>query len=120
VAPEPAQRRAAAGQRVRTARQLALVAAGEAGSPARIGPGPTQVLDEAAPCQPCGVDLAAPVALPELVVDAAIRRQPTAGVGKALGLERDLEGGALGPSEVEEGVVEIEQDGPECQGYFAR
>jgi hypothetical protein len=42
------------------------------------------------------------------------------GEGEAVGRQRCAEGGPLRPPEIEESVVEVEENGAEGQGYFAR
>jgi hypothetical protein len=105
---------------VRAARQLALVAARKGPRRTRIPTGLLQVAGEALVLQPRGVELAAAVQVPELVVDASIGLEAAGRERETPGPERDPEGGPLRPPEVEEGVVEVEEDGSEGQGYFAR
>jgi hypothetical protein len=59
-------------------------------------------------------DLAAPEAGPQLRVDALVRGDRGRGTGQAEGTKGLLQGRALGPVEIEKGVVDVEEDGAEA------
>jgi hypothetical protein len=59
-------------------------------------------------------DLAAPERCPQLRVDALVRGDRGTWAGQPEGREGQLEGRALGLVEVEEGVVDVEEDGAEA------
>jgi hypothetical protein len=111
---------AAAGERVGQARDLALVAPREAIGALGVGPGGQQEAAEAFALERRDVDLAAPVALPQRVVDAPVDGQPLGREGQPQAAAGRAQGGALRAGEVEQRVVEVEEDGAERQGYFAR
>jgi len=78
-----------------------------------------EALDREARCR----DLAAPVALPQLVVDGAEGREGCRAERKGELRERLTERKPLRPVEVEEGVIGVEENGAEAQGgnsYLAR
>jgi hypothetical protein len=55
------------------------------------------------------------------VVDAAVGGERGAREGQPQRRERLAQGSALGPVEVEQGAVDVEEDGAEAgQGYLAR
>jgi hypothetical protein len=58
-------------------------------------------------------DLAAPVSGPEVVVDPLVRGDRRRGAGEPEGREGFPEGEALGPVEIEERVIDVEEDGAE-------
>jgi hypothetical protein len=105
---------------MRAACQLGLVAAGQRRRLAAIRAGLAQVAGEAQALEARGVDGAAAVLVPELVVDAAVGLEAAGRIGEALGPEGGPERGPLRPPEVEQGVVEVEENGAEGQGYLAR
>jgi hypothetical protein len=58
-------------------------------------------------------DLAAPVGGPQVVVDPLVRGDRRRGAGEAERREGVTERSALGPVEIEERVVDVEEDGAE-------
>jgi hypothetical protein len=59
-------------------------------------------------------DLAAAEGGPQLRVDALVRGDRGRGTGQAEGAKGLLQGRALGPVEIEKGVVDVEEDGAEA------
>ena len=79
--------------------------------PARVSVEMAQQQPEALDGQHRRRDLSAPVALPEFVVDGAVRRQDAGRVREALLAQGRRQGQALGPVEVEKRMVGVEEDG---------
>jgi len=86
----------------------------EAGGPPGIAPDLAEEAAEALAGERLLADLAAAEGGPEVVVDPLVGGDRRGGAGKAEGEEGLAEGGALGPVEVEEGVVDVEEDGAEA------
>jgi len=128
VAPAEAQERAAAArQPVAPGREVVEEGLAEASGPARVPPQMDQELAETLPCEVGLADRAAAVLLPERVVDPPIGGQDPGRERESEIVEGGPEGGPLRAVEVEEGVVDVEEDGAEAgqddlsgRGYFAR
>jgi hypothetical protein len=86
----------------------------EAGSAAGVAPDLAQQPPEALAGESGLRGLAPAEGGPQLVVDPPVRGNRGRGAGEALRREGVPEGRALGPVVVEEGVVDVEEDGAEA------
>lgn len=120
--PEAGQGGPAAGQAVTARGQLFEIGPAEASRPPAIGPQEVEQTREALHRQYRLGDSSAAVEGPELLVDAAVLAQGGAAQGPAHLGESGAQRGPFGPVEVEQGVIEVEQDGAETGqgGYLAR
>jgi hypothetical protein len=105
--------RAAAGQPVAARREVVEVRRAEAGGAPGVAPDLAQEPPESLARERRLRDLAAPVGGPELVVDPLVRGDRGRRAGEPEGREGVLEGEALGPVEIEESVIDVEEDGAE-------
>ena len=111
---ERLQHRPAAGQAVAARRETVEIDRAEAGGLPRVGSDLSQQAAEALLRECLLRDGAAPVGGPELVVDAPVGGERRRRTGNAEGTRGPAQGGALGLVEVEEGPVEVEEDGEEA------
>jgi hypothetical protein len=86
----------------------------EAGGPPGVAPDLAEEAAEALAGECFLADLAAAEGGPEVVVDALVGGDGRGGAGEAEGEEGFAERYALGPVEIEEGVVDVEEDGAEA------
>ena len=95
----------------------------EASRGARVAPDLAEEAPEALGGEGLLRRLAAAEGGPQVVVDALVRGDGRRRAAEAEGEEGLPKGAALGPVEVEEGVVDVEEDGAEAgqgTGYLAR
>jgi hypothetical protein len=85
----------------------------DAGGPPGVAPDLAEQAPEALAGEGRLADLAAAVGGPEVAVDALVGGDRRGGARKAEGKERSAQRPALGPVEVQERVVEVEEDGAE-------
>jgi len=111
---ERLQHRSAAGQAVAVRREAVEIDRAEAGGLPRVGSDLTQQATEALLRERGLRDGAAPVGGPKLVVDEPVGGERRWRTGNAEGTRGLAQGGALGLVEVEEGPVEVEEDGEEA------
>ena len=112
----PAQRvedRAAAGQPVAARREVVEVRLAEAGGAPGVAPDLAQQPPESLARERRLRDLAAPVGGPEVVVDPLVRGDRRRGAGEAQPREGLPERRALRLVEIEEGVIDVEENGLE-------
>jgi hypothetical protein len=92
-------------------REVVEVGLAEALRAARVAPDLAQQPAEALAGEGGLGDLAPPERRPQVVVDPLIGRGRRSGAGKAEAGQGFPERGALGPVEIEERVIEVEEDG---------
>jgi hypothetical protein len=115
VAPaELAQGGAAAGQAVAAGAEVVEVRLPEPAGVAGVGPDRAQEAAEALGGELLLGRLPAAEGGPQLVVDALVGRDRRRRAGEAPGREGLAQGASLGAVEVEEGVVDVEEDGAEA------
>jgi hypothetical protein len=111
VAAQPQEQRPAAGQPLASRRELVEVRLAEGRGPpwiaACLGEQPAEALASQGRLR----RLAAAKGGPQLGVDALVGGGRRARAAEAEAEEGQLEGRALGPVEIEEGVVDVEEDG---------
>jgi hypothetical protein len=95
-------------------RQVVEVRLAQRGGPPGVAPDLAKQAAEALAGERGLADLAAAEGGPEVVVDALVRGDRRGGTGKAEGEEGFAECCALGPVEIEKGVVDVEEDGAEA------
>ena len=112
----------AAGQAVAARRQVVEVRLAEAGGAPGIAPDLAQQAAEALAGERGLGDLAAAEGRPEVVVDALVGGDRGRGAGEAEREEGLPERRALGLVEIEEGVIDVEENGAEAvqAAYLAR
>ena len=103
----------AAGQAVPAGREAVEVALAEARGPAGVAPDLAEEAAEALAGERGLGGLAAAIGRPQVVVDAAVRGDGRRGAAQPEGQKRLAEGRPLGPVEVQERAVEVEEDGAE-------
>lgn len=86
----------------------------KAGGPPGFAPDLAEEAAEALAGERGLADLAAPEGGPEVVVDALVGGDRRGGTGMAEGEESFAERSALGPVEIEKGVIDVEEDGAEA------
>ena len=86
----------------------------EAGGAAGVAPGLAEEPAEAFPGEGGLGDLASAEGSPQRVVDPPVRGDRGGGAGEAERREGLAEGRSLGPVEIEESVIDVEEDGAEA------
>jgi hypothetical protein len=86
----------------------------EPGGAARVAPDLAEQAPEALAGEGGLGDLAPPVGRPQVLVDALVGGDGRAGAAEAEGAQGLAEGRTLGPVEVQERVVDVEEDGAEA------
>jgi hypothetical protein len=120
--PEAGQGGPAAGQAVTTLGQVVEVGPAEADGPPGVSPQEAEQTPEALHRQFRLGDFPRTVEGPKLFVDAAVLAQRGPAQGQAQPGEGGTERGPLRPVEIQQGVVEVEENGaePGQGGYLAR
>jgi hypothetical protein len=114
LAAQDREHAAAAGEEIAPGRQVVEEDLAEASRPARRTVQMDDELAEPLASQGRLGDRAAPVLLPERVVDPAIGGEDSGREGEAEVAERRAEGRSLGPVEVEQRLVDVEENGAEA------
>jgi len=112
--PQLPQHGPAAGQAVAVLRQVVEVRLAEAGGPPGIAPDLAEEAAEALASERGLADLAAAEGGPEVVVDPLVGGDRRRRAAEVEGEEGFAERGALGPVEIEERVIDVEEDGAEA------
>jgi hypothetical protein len=112
--PQLPQEGPAAGQAFPVLRQVVEVRLAERGGPPGVAPDLPEQAAEALAGERGLADLTAAVGRPEVGVDALVRGDRRPGAGQSEGEEGLAECGALGPVEIQERVIDVEEDGAEA------
>jgi cyclophilin family peptidyl-prolyl cis-trans isomerase len=112
--PQLPQHGPAAGQAVAVLRQVVEVRLAEAGGPPGIAPDLAEEAAEALASERGLADLAAAEGGPEVVVDPLVGGDRRRRAAEAEGEEGFAERGALGPVEIQERVIDVEEDGADA------